>query len=309
MNYLKLYIIGNGFDINLGLNTRYKDFYYFLKDKYPDFLNETGEILWAKKETDPLWSFFERELSHINFMPFAIYDNECSSNISIDGIYNMKLNGIFTWKYSLSEYFREWIARSYKTPSQKNYNFNDNDYFINFNYTPTLEDVFLIERDHILYLHGKSSETSEELIFGHGTDHDMMALYQELNLSKDGYIECTASQLNDLIAIDTLLNELRKPVDKIKMNLEKWLLSIPKITEIVVLGHSLGEVDLPYFELVRDIFTDAEWVFSFYSESDKQNIQEKTRLLNIQNYRIGTIDNLLMQPNSESAWSLAFSQK
>ena len=183
---MKLYIIGNGFDINLGLNTRYKDFYYFLKDKYPDFLNETGEILWAKKETDPLWSFFERELSHINFLPFAIYDNECSSNISIDGLYKMKLNGIFTWKYSLSEYFREWIARSYKTPSKKNYNFYDNDYFINFNYTPTLEDVLLIERDHILYLHGKSNETSEELIFGHGTDHDMMALYQELNLSKDG---------------------------------------------------------------------------------------------------------------------------
>lgn len=307
---VKLFIIGNGFDINLGLNTRYRDFYCFLKNKYPDFLNETGEILWAKKETDPLWSYFERELSNINFLPFTINDNEFSSNISIEGLYNMKLNGIFTWKYSLSKYFREWIACSYKNPQKKNYGFNENDYFINFNYTPTLEDCFLIKRDHILYIHGKSNEPSEGLIFGHGTDHDMMALYQELNLSKDGFIECTASQLNDLIAIDTLLNQLRKPVEKIKMNLENWLHTIPKITAVVVLGHSLGEVDLPYFELVHDFSTDsATWNFSYYSESDKDNINEKTRILNIKNHRIGTIDDLLMLPNSEAEQLLAFSRK
>ncbi len=293
---MRLFIIGNGFDINLGLNTRYRDFYYFLKDKYPDFLIQTGEILWAEDETDPLWSYFERELSRVNFMPFSIYENECASNISFNDLYNMKLNGIFSWKNTLSNYFKEWIAFSYTIPKKRNYSFNEGDHFINFNYTSTLEDCFSIESNNILYLHGKSNSTKGDLIFGHGTDNDMMTFYQKLNISKDGFIECTMEQLNDLIAIDTLLHQLRKPVDKIKTNLEKWILSLSQITQIIVLGHSLGDVDLPYFELLRDIVgSNIEWSFSYYSEQDKDNIRKKTYNLNIKDYKIGTIDDLLMQ--------------
>lgn len=68
---MRLFVIGNGFDLNLGLNTEYRDFYHYLKNNYPDFLLEMGEILWAENETDNLWCNFEKELAQVNFIPFT----------------------------------------------------------------------------------------------------------------------------------------------------------------------------------------------------------------------------------------------
>ena len=292
---MRLFVIGNGFDINLGLNTSYKDFYCFLKQKYPDFLIETGEILWAKKETDPLWSNFERELCSVNFIPFSIEDYECSENVSFDGLYEMKLNGIFSWKESLDKYFREWIDFSYTPPIHKPYVFDENDYFVNFNYTNSLEDCYSVERDHILYIHGRTNDT-ERLIFGHGVTHDLTKLYEDLNLTVDGYIVCSASQLNDLIAIDTLIDQLRKPVGKLKIKLEKWLNHLSEITDVYVLGHSLGKVDLPYFEIIKEtVALDAKWYFSYYSDWDKDNVTKRTNDLEIEKFSLGRIDEILMK--------------
>ena len=290
---MRLFVIGNGFDINLGLNTSYKDFYYFLRQKHPEFLIETGEILWAKKETDPLWSNFERELCSVNFMPFSIEDYECSENVSFDGLYEMKLNGIFSWKESLDKYFREWIDFSYTAPIHKPYVFDENDYFVNFNYTNSLEDGYSVKRDHILYIHGRANDI-EPLIFGHGVTHDLTKLYDDLNLTADGYIVCSASQLNDLIAIDTLIDQLRKPVDKLKMKLENWLNNLSEIRDVYVLGHSLGEVDLPYFQVIKEAATlDAKWHFSYYNDKDKDNITKRTDELSINAFSIAKIDEIL----------------
>ena len=290
---MRLFVIGNGFDINLGLNTSYKDFYYFLKQKHPEFLIETGEILWAKKETDPLWSNFERELCSVNFMPFSIEDYECSENVSFDGLYEMKLNGIFSWKESLDKHFREWIDFSYNTPIHKPCVFDENDYFVNFNYTNSLEDVYSVKRDHILYIHGRANDIGP-LIFGHGVTHDLTKLYDDLNLTTDGYIICSASQLNDLIAIDTLIDQLRKPVDKLKMQLENWLNNLSEIRDVYVLGHSLGEVDLPYFQVIKEAATlDAKWHFSYHNDKDKDNITKRADELSINAFSVAKIDEIL----------------
>ena len=302
---MRLFVIGNGFDINLGLNTSYKDFYYFLKQKHPEFLIETGEILWAKKETDPLWSNFERELCSVNFMPFSIEDYECSENVSFYGLYEMKLNGIFSWKESLDKYFREWIDFSYTTPKHKPYVFDENDYFVNFNYTNSLENVYSVKRDHILYIHGRANDIGP-LIFGHGVTHDLTKLYDDLNLTTDGYIICSASQLNDLIAIDTLIDQLRKPVDKLKMQLENWLNNLSEIRDVYVLGHSLGEVDLPYFQVIKEAATlDAKWHFSYHSDKDKDNITKRTDELSINAFSVAKIDEILKKCKNQGNMKLS----
>lgn len=292
---MRLFVIGNGFDINLGLNTSYKAFYHFLKSNYPMFLSSIGDVLWANNETAPLWSNFERELSAINFLPFSIEDYECDDDVSFDELYDMKINNIFEWKDLLDKYFKEWIASSYNITQEKSYHFSKNDYFINFNYTKSLEDCFLIDSNRILYIHGKF-DNEERLIFGHGETHDLTKLYDDLNFTQDGFIECSASQLNDLIAIDTLIHELHKPVEKIKEKLERWLSSLPKITEIYVLGHSLGDVDLPYFEIIKKIaISNVKWKFSYYSDDDINKIMSKADKIKIKKYSIGTIDELLIQ--------------
>lgn len=228
-------------------------------------------------------------------MPFSIEDYECSENVSFDGLYEMKLNGIFSWKESLDKYFREWIDFSYTAPIHKPYVFDENDYFVNFNYTNSLEDGYSVKRDHILYIHGRANDI-EPLIFGHGVTHDLTKLYDDLNLTADGYIVCSASQLNDLIAIDTLIDQLRKPVGKLKIKLEKWLNHLSEITDVYVLGHSLGKVDLPYFEIIKEtVALDAKWYFSYYSDWDKDNVTKRTNDLEIEKFSLGRIDEILMK--------------
>lgn len=67
---MRLFVIGNGFDINLGLNTSYKDFYYFLRQKHPEFLIETGEILWAKKRNRSIVEQFRERIMLSKFYAF-----------------------------------------------------------------------------------------------------------------------------------------------------------------------------------------------------------------------------------------------
>jgi hypothetical protein len=69
---MKLFIIGNGFDIGHGLPTGYWDFRTFLDLVYPEFLRSfeehydiyPGMSAEAKKKT--LWSRFESNLANID---------------------------------------------------------------------------------------------------------------------------------------------------------------------------------------------------------------------------------------------------
>ena len=71
VNDMKLYVIGNGFDVHHGLDTRYTSFGLYLKNNY----RETYELLlhyygfadldpdFPTTMSDPLWSEFETSMS------------------------------------------------------------------------------------------------------------------------------------------------------------------------------------------------------------------------------------------------------
>ena len=48
--------------------------------------------------------------------------------------------------------------------------------------------------------------------------------------------------------------------------------SLSKISTIYVLGHSLSEIDIDYFEKIKSIvLSNAYWHISYYNENDKNN--------------------------------------
>lgn len=50
---------------------------------------------------------------------------------------------------------------------------------------------------------------------------------------------------------------------------------ISKIKRIIVIGHSMGKIDLPYFDkLIEMAHHDIEWLFYYHSEDDLKNIIE-----------------------------------
>ncbi|MDH1365943.1 bacteriophage abortive infection AbiH family protein, partial [Acinetobacter johnsonii] len=71
---MKLYVIGNGFDVHHGLDTKYTSFGLYLKKNYRDVYNLLLEHFgftdldpdFPSSMLDPLWSEFESSMSGLS---------------------------------------------------------------------------------------------------------------------------------------------------------------------------------------------------------------------------------------------------
>ncbi|GBA98000.1 DUF4411 family protein [Lactobacillus gasseri] len=73
-----------------------------------------------------------------------------------------------------------------------------------------------------------------------------------------------------------LSNDLNEENEQFKKEpkynlLEKWLNQFEEknITQIIVLGHSLGKVDKGYFELINQKYHSTTWCISYYNKQDQ----------------------------------------
>lgn len=63
----------------------------------------------------------------------------------------------------------------------------------------------------------------------------------------------------------------RKPTEQIISNHEGFFQSLNKVGEVIVLGHSMTNVDMPYFQKIKDnISPNATWEISVFDEHDHQ---------------------------------------
>ncbi len=63
----------------------------------------------------------------------------------------------------------------------------------------------------------------------------------------------------------------QKPVGDIITENKSFFESIRNINEIIILGHSLNPVDIPYFEEIKkQTINTPKWNVSFYKEEEKE---------------------------------------
>lgn len=282
----KIVVIGNGFDISLGLKTSYQNFIEYIKERHhfsEDIeLYEYNRLFLKKYEKFNLnWSDFEslyeETVRKVNNR-FKHEDLQDSFEITV-------LNDAIT---ALEEDFHEYISDEYQKWLQQNTVINqglefkkfskkvnpfmkkligDKDaYFINFNYTDTLEDLCedilydenLIKesrkeirqaKKRIAHIHG--SIVDDNILFGGG--------FADRKDTKD--IHYSKSLLNDKlfrIKENDKLNTTRKNIlTKLKVEKNKF--------DLYIIGHSLQGSDFPF---LRKMLKKAKRVFIFYYESD-----------------------------------------
>ena len=158
-----LYIVGNGFDIDHDMKTSYcPDFKDFIEMNY-----EGGvENFSLEEDIDvDLWSDFENALGRIDFN-YTILESSSDSESAKVGYCNMHKT-----KDNIEKFFKKWIE-SIKIEKVRKYNFVEDDYFVTFNYTKTLEEIYGIKENRIWHIHGKQGGN---LIFGHNEKY----LYEE----------------------------------------------------------------------------------------------------------------------------------
>jgi len=330
----RLIILGNGFDLYHGLPTSYKnDLVPILKELNSDLFEKLNKLYF--EENIDLWSDFEKQIGRtksldclnspirdkllylfnidaISYPPesenygnfwleFEEARHEAESN-------RVHLETVFSEYHSdlddVKEFFREGLKQMCKCANEannkknylnKNILFSDNDYFISFNYTNTLEKIYPnVSKSNICYIHGTIEE--EELIFGNLSEN-IVDTTSDLNEENEKYCKSDIKgceihvkqefidnvtyeqeefdQYNEnVVAYMNQLNmSMIKPIQikRLKKFLEKL-----DIKKIYIFGFSMGKVDLPYFEMIYDLFPKAEWFISVYNSSTKikENIEE-----------------------------------
>ncbi|MDF2857393.1 MAG: hypothetical protein K0Q87_3244 [Neobacillus sp.] len=260
----KLFIIGNGFDVAHNLPTKYSDFQDYLIGKYPEasdeclvvpesFIMPDGEerynddevvgfllkIITETEATGEAWSDLENTLGQLDFDEcfddwdtddndddnewHRVYRNEDTA-ANVSGAIKM-----------IKEYFSDWIETINIFDIEQKTKFyhlidRNNDLFLTFNYTQTLEEVY--EAKNVYHIHGKQGG---KLVFGHGNDRDNYDEYMNRNIGSENHL----SELQATLKKDT----------QAVINQNKALFkAFGEVDEIYSYGFSFSEVDLVYIK-------------------------------------------------------------
>lgn len=255
-----VFIIGNGFDLNLGLRTSYKDFFeseFFMKDS-----GETQAI-------ESNMSFIERyygPVKNISVFDYLRAYRNLTNWCDIEGALGDLINYIPTNKHSgffiseesfkqLHSCFCDYLNKEVLNGSL-NLNTNSVAYalanriadvpdlsVLNFNYTPSLEHISPNFKGEVKYVHGNVKENT--IIFG---------IEDDLEIPKEySFLLKTFSTNYRGNSIQELLLEA---------------------DHIIIFGHSLAKADYHYFKGLFMRQTDPELVnskqrISIFTQNEK----------------------------------------
>lgn len=297
----KLFIIGNGFDIAHGLPTRYIDFKNFLENNDFSFFERILEIYkysFKRKvhpltheilngdEYDLLWKDFEFNMREVNESlildeyTFGLeYETEYDDQIK-ENIEQIILEVFYNVYEDLQDKLNEWISSiniTNLTKKSKLINNENCDLYLNFNYTRILEEVYDIEGE-ICHIHGEIGETP--LIIGHNNKDKINELEKELDYYNTiDELEETNNEFTERMKCNELLNFYKETYKTHSYYIKKYhyfFQNISNVKEILIIGHSLNEVDMPYFEYIfSKVNSNIKWKVYYYLEEDKEIFKNK----------------------------------
>lgn len=169
---------------------------------------------------------------------------------------------------NMRDHFSDWI-RQLKVPDANNIkeeplNIDKTATFLNFNYTPTLQKIYGVPESNILYIHGSSSDPTDKLVLGHGWEpEDLKTEIYDLENEDVRVIE-GQEYINDFFSATF------KPTDQILKKYKMFFSGLGAVDEILVMGHSLSEVDHAYFyEIIKNVNpSKSAWKISYYKNKD-----------------------------------------
>lgn len=277
-------IVGNGFDVNHGLPSRYADFKAWLctNDKrLYDFLERYIDV------TGDWWNDFEKSLSEID-VPKLIKETP-QENRNIDPRFPPSFSHPASWRLdavrkTITLKFNEWVKTLDSVKIKKKMELPKACLYISFNYTDTLERVYGIEENRIVYIHGKASR-GDELIYGHGKnqyvlEEDVMEKYH-LQRSNDFFVAGTyGDSERELISH---VSYWQKPI-QIGCYYDVLRPVVTDANKVYVYGLSFSEVDYPYLQWIAENNRKLRWRASWHTEKDKERVSEYFLSLSVKNY-------------------------
>ncbi|UAY55731.1 bacteriophage abortive infection AbiH family protein [Arachidicoccus terrestris] len=295
-----LYVIGNGFDIYHNLDTRYQSFAKYLAENNGEVYDLLIEYYPLSDMTAPnltdkeyaLWSRFEQALADLDYEGVL---NDNSDLVARPGSDDFRDSDWHTYQIEMQLIIEKLTTQLIKdfnsfilkvdydrVPNDAKISLEPDSHFLNFNYTETLQNIYGVPEELITYIHNKSTADHCHLILGHGTDPsefiekkkepppglngDALDEWQEHMGEDFEYSSSTARQ-----EILSYYTTAFKNTAEIIRNNAAFFKSIAEVKEIRVLGHSISDVDLRYFEEIKNsVSEEVVWHISYYGALEKE---------------------------------------
>lgn len=283
------FLLGNGFDIAHGMESRFIDFYRY------EIINNSANLssfdYFYDINTEELWGKFEDSIARIDYKHFmavmgSIYDVKDEYGFNL---YSEEID----FEHLLCDYdemtndLKLWVKKL-KMPVQK-YLLSPDDLYLSFNYTHVLENVYKIKKSNILHIHGDID--SDNLIVGFDNvdvekileDADCGIYTGDFPYEYDGY--CMLSEF---------LCRFRKNTNDLILKNKAFIDRLIDCEELYIIGLSFSKTDIKYLKYICDkLDQSAKINISYYSKSDRARISWFIRKNNLSNVKVGKIDDLL----------------
>ena len=133
--------------------------------------------------------------------------------------------------------------------------FNEGDQIVSFNYTSTIERLYdLPEGTNIIHIHGDSDGNK---IFGYKEQLDQPLVMS--SSEEDYYVDEQKEVVN------SMYKRLQKDYKYQELN-DFLVKNCQDIDEVVVIGHSMADVDSEYMETIESVVRPTKWSISQYNQ-------------------------------------------
>lgn len=269
-----LYIMGNGFDLHHGINSSYKAFGRYLEAVDCDTYRELVRYF---SVDDDFWWQFEAQLANLDTDALiddtaqflASYGDEDWSDAAHHD-YQYELDRVVeaiskTLRQRFGEWIRQLVIPMPAALNEKLLPLRRDARYLTFNYTNTLQRVYGIPDVNVVHIHGAAAHIDEQLILGHGWQRTPA---DSLNHAIDpSEADIRVMEGNDII--DRYFSETFKPTARVIQAHQPFFRSLTNVRKIIVMGHSLSPVDIPYLRELRAYLDSnaVEWQVSFHESS------------------------------------------
>lgn len=271
----KLYVIGNGFDLAHNIHCKYSDFKIYC-EQYAQEMYQRMNLFYT--DTDKLWCDFEAEMPNINENKLFDWARNLPNQkrfplLNDDDRFIKNVQDEVDFMDGIKVVFRDWIMSIDINHIEPLFQIDPGSKFITFNYTKLLERVYSVSRHNIIYIHGVAEGNFPTIIVGHDkSDTELQVMFQYNN----GLENEACQEIVDLV------KGWRKDTTKIINEYDKFFTTLGDVKEVVVLGHSMANVDMPYFNKETEcIDENSKWIFSVYDKRDEDRKKDAIRELEL----------------------------
>lgn len=284
-----------------GIESSYYNFRDFLKEKNPGLKIQLENYLRVRD----IWAEFEDSLGKIDINMIvgnAIMNVSLEISGGLDDIesgskyyaaLDLAVDPMREITENLEKYFRSWLEslkiRTYDRPLSS---IIRNDKVLSFNYTEFIEKLYKVSKTNICYIHGCRKNKKEKLILGHKPNIDYGKIIKSKKRKLSNSLLINSLQEDTMNAFSLYDEDITKNTSFIIKSHQDFFKNLIGIKNIVVIGHSLSEVDWDYFrEIVKNV-ENANWYFSCYNYHDFQNVNILSKEIKINpiKFRINDIN-------------------